>query len=424
MVARSSGERSESEGSGPLKGQLKRMKRGALAMLVGAAVLFVICRIIDRGSDAAWIGYVEAASEAAMVGGLADWFAVTALFRRPLGLPIPHTAIIPTRKKEIGGSLGLFVQENFLQPDAIARRVAEMGPSVALQLWLDVDKNVELVGHQLLRGAAGIAAVLDADEVAVHLQHAVTEAIESIAFGPALATIGETVIAEGRGDQLLEAGFGAVIRTLELNRDSLRIGFAVRSPWWVPGSIDERVFDRLFTGIVDLLKEVRQTPGHELRSSLMAQADVLFSQLRTDPEMAQRVEALRDEALTHPNVNQFVRSAWDGFAQGLQVDPASSPWKGRVDMLVRRAAQSLRNDEALQRRVDGWVVQLVRTLATDHGHRAAEWIRVTVEQWDPQDTADRIELQIGRDLQFVRINGTVVGGLVGVAIYTVGQLIG
>jgi uncharacterized membrane-anchored protein YjiN (DUF445 family) len=404
--------------------QLKRMKRGALAMLIVAAAVFVVCRVVDRSSDAAWIGYVEAASEAAMVGGLADWFAVTALFRRPLGLPIPHTAIIPTRKNEIGGSLGLFVQENFLQPDAIAQRVADLSPSATVQNWLASDEHVGLVAQQLLQGASGIAAVLDADEVTVHLQHAVTEALESIDFGPALASVGETVIADGRGDQLLEAGLGAVVRTLELNRDSLRVGFAVRSPWWVPGSIDERVFDKLFTGILDLLREVRNTPGHELRGSLLAQANVLFSRLRTDPQLAQRVEALRDEALHHPNVNQFVRSAWDGFAGTLQVDPASSQWKERVEMVVRRGAQSLRNDPALQQRVDGWVVEVVRTLAADHGHRAAEWIRATVQQWDPQDTADRIELQIGRDLQFVRINGTVVGGLVGLLIYAVGQLIG
>jgi uncharacterized membrane-anchored protein YjiN (DUF445 family) len=404
--------------------QLKRMKRGALGMLLCAAVVFVGCRVLERSSDASWIGYLEAASEAAMVGGLADWFAVTALFRRPLGLPIPHTAIIATRKNEIGGSLGLFVQENFLQPDALAQRVADIGPAISLQRWLTDDAHVELVSRQLVRGAAGIAVVLDADEVTVHLQHAVTEALHSIDFAPALASIGEAVIADGRGDQLLEAALGAIIRTLELNRDSLRLGFAVRSPWWVPGSIDERVFDKLFSGILDLLGEVRQTPGHELRGSLTAQAHSLFVQLRTDPKMAKRVQALRDEALVHPNLNSFFRSTWDALVLSLHDDAHSSRWKDRIEEIVRRGARSLQGDVALQRRVDGWVVELVRSLATDHGHRAAEWIRSTVEQWDSQETADRIELQIGRDLQFVRINGTVVGALVGLLIYTVGQLIG
>ena len=409
--------------------QLVRMKRIALSMLIGAAAIFVACRVFGSADRPSWLGYVEAASEAAMVGGLADWFAVTALFRRPLGLPIPHTGIIPTRKNEIGQSLGVFVQENFLQPDALQQRVHDAHPAASIVGWLNAQDNSLTVARTAMRVAGGIASVLDADEVTLHLQHAVTEAAQHINAGPVLASLADTLIAEGRGDQLLEALLGSVVRTLETNRDTLRLGFAVRSPWWVPGSIDERVFDKLFSGIVDLLREVRSDPRHELRVSLLLQANELIGRLRHDPPTQARVASLRDEALAHPNVTTFVRSSWDTFCNALQRAGASSgaareqQWLGRAESLVLRGASTLEHDASLRAKVDTWISLLVGTVATEHGHRAADWIRSTVEQWDATDTANLIEVQIGKDLQFVRINGTVVGALVGLVIYTVGQLI-
>ncbi len=405
--------------------ELVRMKRIALALLVIAAAIFVACRVFGGGggSRAGWIGYVEAASEAAMVGAFADWFAVTALFRRPFGLPIPHTAIIPTRKNEIGASLGSFVQENFLQPEALSGRVRSARPAQSIVSWLRVDANVELVSSQALRAVGAVVTVLDADEVATHLQHAATELIERVDLSRALAFVAEAAMQDGRADDLLEAGLGSVVRALETNRDTLRLGFAIRSPWWVPGSVDERVFDRLYGGILDLLREVRRDPHHELRANLKNQAVGLTQRLRSDPSIKQKVDALRDEALAHPNVGRFVKSAWNDMCTSLREPGDNTVWSQRMESLVRRATDSLANDQALRRRVDDWAEAFVRTLVLDHGHRVADWIQTTVADWDPQETADRIELQIGRDLQFVRINGTIVGGLVGLAIYTIGQLI-
>jgi uncharacterized membrane-anchored protein YjiN (DUF445 family) len=408
------------------------MKRGALALLIGAAAIFLATAFIGRANHsqintASWVGYVRATAEAAMVGGLADWFAVTALFRRPLGLPIPHTAIIPTRKNEIGASLGSFVQENFLQPDALSERVAKAKPSQLILRWLQAEKNSSIVASQLLQVGAGLAAVLDADEVSLHLQHAVTEGLQRVDLAPAMATVAEVAMQDGRSDQVIEALLGSVVRVLETNRETLRLGFALRSPWWVPGSVDEKVFDRLYGGILDLLREVRIEPDHELRASLKGQAKTLIERLRVDPVMQQKVSSLRDEALAHPSVGRFVRSAWDDMCTGLQSAGTSGPsteWHKRIEGLVQRTSESLAKDVSLQRKVDRWITVVVKTLVTDHGHRAAEWIQSTVEQWDPQETADRIELQIGRDLQFVRINGTIVGGLVGLAIYSVGRAVG
>jgi uncharacterized membrane-anchored protein YjiN (DUF445 family) len=406
------------------------MKRVALFMLVASACVFVSCRLAQRNGDITWVGFVEAIAEAAMVGALADWFAVTALFRRPLGLPIPHTAIIPSRKNEIGTSLGAFVQENFLQPEALAERVRSAKPGDQVQRWLDQPANQQRVTQQVLVLAAGLSEVLNAEEMSAHLEHALVDSLRTLDAGTTTATLIETALADQRDERLLEGVLGAVIRALDSNRDTLRMGFAQRSPWWVPGSVDERVFEKLFTGILDLLDEVRRTPGHELRSSITAQVDGLIQRLRDDDALRTTVERLRDEALDHPSVRGFVSSAWDDIRQGLHAAAQaaqigeSSVWSTRVNALVVRGTATLHADEALCRRIDGWAVSAVHYVATEHGHQVSSLIETTVQKWDANETSARIEEQIGRDLQFIRINGTVVGGLVGLVIHTVGFLLG
>jgi uncharacterized membrane-anchored protein YjiN (DUF445 family) len=405
---------------------LRRMKRFALALLLLAGAIFVACRVIARTNDATWIGYVEATAEAAMVGALADWFAVTALFRRPLGLPIPHTAIIKTRKNEIGASLGDFVQQNFLQPDALAERILRARPSAQVVEWLERPGSADRVASGLLQAASGIAEVLDADEVTVHLQHALVDAVRSVDIAPFAAQVIEVGMADGRKDQLLDGGLGAVIRALDANRSTLRLGFAQRSPWWVPGSVDERVFDKLYSGILDLLGEVRRDPTHELRRSIDSQLVVFVESLRTDPAMKARCEALLDEALEHHSVNRFVASSWDALRVALRhsTEPGASVSRDRMCVIVERGTNTLRSDAVLRDKLDVWSAAAVRSLVGEYGHLASGLISSTIEGWDPDETAGRIEEQIGRDLQFIRINGTMVGGLVGLGVHTIGQLVG
>jgi uncharacterized membrane-anchored protein YjiN (DUF445 family) len=410
--------------SGPVG--LRRVKRLALALLVGAGLVFVACRVLARTSDAGWIGYVEATAEAAMVGALADWFAVTALFRRPLGLPIPHTAIIKTRKNEIGASLGDFVQHNFLQPDALAERVVNARPAAQLIEWLEKPGSSDRVASGVLQAMSGVAEVLDADEVTVHLRHALVDALRSVDVAPFAAQAIEVGLSGDRKDQLLDGGLGAVIRALEANRTTLRLGFAQRSPWWVPGSVDERVFDKLFTGILDLLGEVRRDPNHELRRSIDNQIGEFVASLRTDRDMQARCEALFAEALEHDSVNRFVASSWDSLRVALRrsTEPGESVSRDRVRLIVERGINTLRTDAALCDKIDSWSAAAVRSAVRDYGHLAAGLISSTIEGWDPDDTSDRIEEQIGRDLQFIRINGTMVGGLVGLCVHAIGQSIG
>ncbi len=409
-----------------LAGPLRRAKAVALGLLVVAGVVFVVMRIAARDSDAEWISYVEATAEAAMVGALADWFAVTALFRHPLGIPLPHTAIVARRKDQIGASLGNFVQFNFMAPDALADRVLSAEPSAAAARWLERPGSSARVAEQTCRAIGSVVELLDAEEMSEHLEHALTDAGRAINVGPVLADIASAILADGRRDQVVDGVFGVVVRLLESNRQTLRLGFAIRSPWWVPGSVDERVFEKLYSGIIDLLTEVRHTPTHELRRELDAHLGTLIERLRSDPTMAKQLESLRNEALQDERIRSWVTSLWADISRTIIAqanDPASRLFSS-VTLIVERTTNTLRNDSALRDRLDTSLANLTRTLATEHGHEVARVISSTVERWDPKETSRRIELQIGRDLQFIRINGTLVGGAVGLLIHTIGQLIG
>ena len=405
---------------------LRRAKRTALLLLVAAAVVFLWARYAGRSDSASsLVGYVGAAADAAMVGALADWFAVTALFRHPFGLKIPHTAIVPRRKDEIGIALGGFVQQNFLAPTALKDRVLAAYPAHAIVTWLDREGSTDMVADQACRVLAELVRIVDAEEMGEHLEHAVVDALRAVSAGPLLGDLVSVMLADGRRDQVVDSVLGVVVRVLDGNQVALRNGFAQRSPWWVPGSIDDRVFEKLFTGIVDLLNEVRKTPGHELRAELDRNIENLVIRLRSDPVMAEKLADLREEVLHDPRVRLWLTSVWGDVRDAViqqSVDPTSR-LRTVVSGFVRRGTNTVRSDVLLSNRVDEWIASLVKTLALDHGHHAAKLISSTVQRWDARDTSRRIELQIGRDLQFIRINGTIVGALVGVLIHFIGELI-
>ena len=409
------------------RSHLHTMKRRATGLLLLVTVVFVACVLAQRAYDTGgWVQYVQAFAEAAMVGALADWFAVTALFRHPLGLRIPHTAIIAQRKNEIGASLGAFVQSNFVDADTVAERVAAAHPARRLVEWLDrADHRARVVG-ELSRTLVGVSNVVDDEEVSALIEQAVIDRVQRIDVAPLAARLLEVSLADGRDAQVIDAGLATVVSLLDTNRQALRLSFAVHSPRWLPGVLDERVFERIYGGVLDLLGEVRHNPTHELRTSLGHQLHALVTRLRTDPSMAVTLDTLKRDVLDHPSVREWTSSLWFDAKHGLAqqaADPHSALHQ-RLDQATARATKSLRSDEALQSKLDAWLVGAVRHVAVEHGHEIASLIRTTVERWDADDTSKRIEAQIGPDLQFIRINGTLVGGLAGLVIYTVARLVG
>ncbi len=398
---------------------LRRMKWRASGLLVAVTVLFVVMRSVTDGSG--WAGYVEAAAEAAMVGGVADWFAVTALFRHPLGIPIPHTAIIPNRKDQIGHSLGTFVQDNFLDDELVAERIRHFGPAERLGRWMAEPANATRLGEQTSAAIGGITEVLDDEDVAAGIGQVLLRRLEGMELST-IASHGLDVAVDGQHHQAaFDAALRAVVRVIDENEDLLRRRLYQESPWWVPEALDDRVFARIAGGVDRLVADVLADPHHELRALVDDRVRKLAVSLRESPELRHRGEALKHEILAHPEVRAWLNSVWAHVKEGVldaAEDPASE-LRQRLESAIVSAGERLAGDPALQAKVDRWLEGVARYVVGQSEGEVADLIASTVARWDPKQTGERIELQVGRDLQFIRINGTVVGGLVGVIIHAV-----
>lgn len=403
------------------------MRVAATTMLAAAAALFVVCRLsADALDHPTWLGYVEAGAEAAMIGGLADWFAVVALFRHPLGLPIPHTAIVRRRKDEIGHSLGQFVQENFLAADQLVDRVRGADPSRRLATWV-VDGNADRVAEGVVRSVSSVLAAIDDADVQRVIHDLVAEQVRAVPAAPLVSRALELTLADGRRDQLLDGALAGLSQVLDANRATLRRQFGSESPWWVPEGVDERVFTKLYDGIRSLLADMRADADHELRRQVARQVDAVVARLRDDPSMAARVDVWRDQLLASPELRGATASAWSSLraavATAADAEPGAPGLRTTLAGIVSAAGFRLAADAELRGRVDGALASGVRTLASAGGREIASLISTTVQRWDADDTSRRLELQIGRDLQFVRINGTLVGFLAGVGLHALGKLL-
>ena len=399
------------------------MKLVATGLLVFATAVFIAFRFIG---DDGWQGYVSTAAEAAMVGALADWFAVTALFRRPLGLPIPHTAIIPTRKDQIGASLGSFVEENFLDGDVLAERVISMHPGDRLAQWLSDDHNADVVAARLADGLVAVTELLDDDALQGVMTSFVESRLRRTSAAPVLARALDAAVDSGQHQAALDGVLRGLERTIVDNQALFRRRIHEESPWWVPTVIDDRVFLKLVEGLHSFIRDVLADPHHELRRHLTIRMGELAQRLRTETALQVRVDEVRDELLERPELRLWLEKIWTDTEIELHAaaaDPTSSLHR-RMQRTVLRVGQRLTDDPALRDRVDGYAARAARYVADTSGSEVSDLIATTVAKWDADDTSRRIELQVGRDLQYIRINGTVVGALAGVAIHAVGQMLG
>jgi uncharacterized membrane-anchored protein YjiN (DUF445 family) len=404
--------------------QLDKMKFRATLLLVGATVVYIIARILEERWPG--FGYLRATAEASMVGGVADWFAVTALFRYPMGLKIPHTAIVPNRKDRIGKSLGNFVQNNFLSPPVISARLRGAGIARKLADWLSTPEHGEIVGRHAAAGVTGLVQVLKDEEVQELIDESLVKRVRNTQVAPLMGKVLTVVTAENRHQELLDAALRLIDRLVDENRDALRNRIREELPWWVPAPIDEKIHQRIMTGVETTLAEVAANPDHPLRARFNEAMGEFIERLRTSPEMIERGEQLKLEVLEHPAVRDYSASLWTDLKASVlrhAADPGSE-FRRRIAHTVTRFADSMQDDEELLAKIDGWIESAVLYFVEQYRGEVAELISTTVSAWDPEDTTRKIELQIGKDLQFIRINGTLVGGLAGLLIYTVSQFFG
>jgi uncharacterized membrane-anchored protein YjiN (DUF445 family) len=402
---------------------LARGRRRATGLLVVVAAVYVALQVWDSEGTAA--GYLEATAAAGLVGGLADWFAVTALFRRPLRLPIPHTAIIVERKDAFGQTLGGFVQTSFLTPDIIAERVRAAAVVPRMAAWLSEPGNAARLARHAADAAVTAADLVRDDEVHGALEEAVRRRVEATPLAPLAGRALEVMTRDGRHHELLDVVLRAVDRFLAENRESLRARFGAESPWWLPGAAEDRIFERLLDGARTVLGEVARNPDHELRADVDARVRRLAADLQTSPALRERGEQLKHELLAQPELRAWVAQVWADIKAGLRsqaADPGSA-LRRRLADTIAELGRRLVDDPALAGRVEQGLETAVRYVADQFSDEIGTMVSGTVARWDAHETADRLELLLGPDLQFIRINGTVVGGLAGLAIHAIGQAV-
>jgi uncharacterized membrane-anchored protein YjiN (DUF445 family) len=398
---------------------LRRMKAVATGLFVAVTVVFVIASIYEDA--AGWIPFVRASAEAAMVGALADWFAVTALFRHPLGLPIPHTAIIPANKDRIGRSLGIFVQQHFLSPELVTERVRDAAVAQRVGAWLAVPANASRAADTLGLVIAGVADVLDDEEAASAVQEAVVARLRAVPAAPLAAKALEVGLENGHHQAFIDSVLRAAGSYLDDHREVLRDRLRVESPWWVPEPVDDRLFEKVVSGAKRFLADLSADPSHPLRRDIDRRLGELVDQLRTSPELADLMEQRKEELLVHPSVRAWSASLWSELKTWVS-DSAREPggeMRRRLEGAIVSLGERLQHDDTLQDTVDRWAADAATSLAAQYGDGVAQFMESTVARWDARETADRLEVQVGRDLQFIRLNGTIVGGLAGLVIFVV-----
>jgi uncharacterized membrane-anchored protein YjiN (DUF445 family) len=411
----------EGEADAERRRRLRRMRSLAVALLVFAAVVYLAT--LHHGGF--W-GYVNAGAEASMVGAIADWFAVTALFKHPLGLPIPHTALIPKRKDEFGRSLEAFVQENFLQEAIIRDRLVAAQISARAAEWLRDPVNAERV---IAESSSVLTVVLrrlrDSDVEAlvseVLLPRLVNEPISPIA-GNLLSEILRDNAHHGLVDLVLEEGHHWLIH----NQDTFTQVVGERAPWWAPDRLNDMVTERLHLEAVRWLGDIRADPEHRARKALDSLLEQLAADLLSTPRTQERAERLKVRMLEHPQLLASGMAVFDAMKQALldALADDDGPLRERARAELVRFADRLAGDPAMRQRLDSWAADAAVFAVRRYGGELTAVITHTVERWDGKEAAQRIELHVGRDLQFIRINGTIVGGLVGVLIHAVSTAVG
>ena len=399
------------------------MKTVATLLLVFAAIVFVVAK--SNEDRATWIGYVRAIAEAAMIGALADWFAVTALFRHPLRLPIPHTAIIPKRKDDIGRSLGNFVESNFLTAEVIDERLRGARIGQRAGQWLAVPANANRAGDAAADVLRGGLEVLDDDEIQQGLEHLIESRVRATPITPLVGRAVDLTVEGGHHQRLLDAVLIGVGGFLEDNRTTFRNRLDEESPWWVPEPIDDRVFNKIYDAVTRFLDYVGNDPKHEIRDSVDVRVIAFAERLRADPELLAKGEAFKEEMLDHPEVRRWIDSLWTEAKRGLiaAADDPDSELRVRLVTSLQQLGARVASDPELQAKIDRWVSDALAYVVENYRTEVSDIIASTVEKWDGKSTAEKMELQVGRDLQFIRINGTIVGGLAGFVIHAVGQLL-
>lgn len=397
--------------------QLARMRRLATLLLIMMAGIFILARIYEQ--TAPYVPFVRAFAEAALVGALADWFAVTALFRRPMGLPIPHTAIIPENKDRIGASVANFLEHNFMTQEVLSEELKQIDFAGSASRWLAQPENSRRVAAQVLSGLPALLRMVEDEDVGRFLQKGVGRAIKQVRLAPMLAEIVAVLVADKRHQELFDHMLIMAARALHKNRPYIRQRIAEKSPNWIPRIVDDKIFERILSELQEILDEMNQ-PDSPWRERFQQSAESWIIKLRTSPEYEEKFGKAIAEMLGNPLFQQYVGEVWRDVKHRMNTDFEAPDSKSLafLDAGIRAFGEALQQDRVVQEKLNNWLRAVIVDAVVIHRSAIAGLIDGVIRKWDAQTVSRKFELYVGKDLQYIRINGTLVGGLVGLVLHT------
>jgi len=401
---------------------LRRMRTIATGLLL--AMLGLLATSAALQATHPWLHWLRAFAEAGAIGAMADWYAVVALFRRPLGLPIPHTAIIPANKDRIGESLGQFVEQNFLTPENIVAKLEQHDTAKILARWLSYPGNSRVVAESIGEFIPGILNALTDDDAQRFFERTVLPPLLHLDAAKVAGKVIQILTAGGRHQALLDEGLAKLEAWANANRDLIKTKFGEASRF-TPPVFDSYIVDRFVDGIVALLREVAGNPEHELRQRFDHAVGDLAHQLQTSEDYRERGKNLMREIAVHLRQEPYYRELWNDISGWLRADIT------RDSSLIREAiagalvtlGQGLLDEPTLQRKLNAWWLETVEKTVVRQRHHISLLITEVVRSWDAEDVSRKIEMEIGKDLQYIRINGTLVGGTVGIALHALTRVV-
>ncbi|MGA4689632.1 DUF445 domain-containing protein [Rhodococcus sp. AB351] len=401
------------------------MKAVATGFLVAAAIIYLFCRWQETRGAGAWVGYVRAASEAGMVGALADWFAVTALFRHPLRIPVPHTAIIKRKKDQLGANLSSFVGNNFLAPEVVSAKVESAQIPLRVGTWLAEPENAQRVAKETSTVLRGVVGILREDDIQQIIDHTIVKRIAEPEWGPPIGRVLTELLAENRHLPLVDMLAERAHQWALGSQETIDRVISRDSPSWSPKFVDLLLGEKIHRELVEFTWKVRSNPDHEVRLAVNKFLADYARDLQNDPVTIAKAEKVKAEIMGRDEITGLAAATWRTAKRMIldSVDDPNSTLRTKIAENVMAFGIRVREDAELRTKIDGWLLDAVRFVASNYADEITSVIRETVERWDAEEASRKIELAVGRDLQFIRINGTVVGSLAGLAIYTVSELL-
>ncbi|MGE5651690.1 DUF445 domain-containing protein [Noviherbaspirillum sp. UKPF54] len=398
--------------------QLTKTRRLATGLLVLMAVLFVVARLLQPAHPS--LSFVAAFSEAAMVGALADWFAVTALFRAPLGLPIPHTAIIPRNKERIGESLAYFLKHNFITQEVIREELRPIDFSGTAAKWLARPENSRFVAKQVVGSIPAILRMIEDEDVAQFMQRRMRAAMGSVQFAPLVAEILSVLVAGRHHQVVFDHLVNLMAQLVENNSSYIRWKINENSPRWLPKAVDDRFFARLLDAMQSTLAEMREDDS-EWRNRFQIAIEELIDKLRTSPEYEEKIEVVIMNVLEHPVFRNYINHIWHEIKLRLltEVEAEDSVMLTKLTQGLHTFSVALLQDKTVQKKLNQWIRIVATDTLVERREMIADLVTRVIRKWDAETVSRKFELHVGKDLQYIRINGTLVGGLVGLVLHTV-----